>query len=92
MSQVPVIFYPDCGANAYIRPAIVPFCPSSQTQCSNGNQPTLSMRFPETSSFLVTPGGPIARNAFVADQAAAGSVRVARKVRRGPRQQRLAKP
>jgi len=85
LSNIPVIFYPDCGANAYSRPAIVPFCPSQKSQCDN-SQP-LTMKFPDASSFGNTHDAPVARNAFASNNNRQ-STRVARKVRRG-RQQRI---
>ena len=47
VTNVPVIFYPDCSANAYSRPAIVAYCPATQPSCS-ATQP-LTMKFPSQS-------------------------------------------
>ncbi|ODM98220.1 hypothetical protein Ocin01_08460, partial [Orchesella cincta] len=85
LSNIPVIFYPDCSANAYSRPAIVPFCPSQKSQCDN-SQP-LTMKFPDAPSFGNNHEAPVARNAFASNNNRQ-STRVARKVRRG-RQQRI---
>ncbi|CAL8115452.1 unnamed protein product [Orchesella dallaii] len=85
LSNIPVIFYPDCSANAYSRPAIVPFCPSQKSQCDN-SQP-LTMKFPDAPSFGNNHDLPVARNAFASNNNRQ-STRVARKVRRG-RQQRI---
>ena len=60
VSNVPVIFYPDCRSNAFTRPAVVPFCPSLQpsaqpasaTPACSHRQP-LTMRFPTDQSNTV---------------------------------------
>jgi len=65
VSNVPVIFYPDCGANAFSRPAIVPYCPAKQPSCTN--ESPLTMRFPPASAYQVNSDGPSGRNAFAAN-------------------------